>query len=116
MGRTIYMHRMILGLEPGDPREGDHRSPADTLDNRRINLRVATPGQNQRNALLRKDSSTGLKGVSVHRDRYRAQIKIDGKRISLGVYKTAEAAHEAYRAAAIRMSGAFANDGRAEAA
>src|SRR5271165_1079669 len=29
--RTVFMHRQILGLERGDPRQGDHREPGLTL-------------------------------------------------------------------------------------
>ena len=41
----IRMHRQILGLELGNPLEGDHIYPFNTLDNRRKNLRIVTPAQ-----------------------------------------------------------------------
>jgi hypothetical protein len=43
--RRIYMHRVILGLAFGDPRQGDHIDHLAKLDNRRSNLRIAPRGQ-----------------------------------------------------------------------
>lgn len=47
---TIYMHREILGLKPGDGHgiEADHINH-DGLDNRRCNLRACTRSENLRN-------------------------------------------------------------------
>ncbi len=46
--QVLKMHRIILGLEIGDKRHGDHINH-DTLDNRRGNLRIVTPAENNRN-------------------------------------------------------------------
>jgi len=45
--RNGLMHRLILGLVPGDP-DVDHVN-GDALDNRRANLRLATQSQNNGN-------------------------------------------------------------------
>jgi hypothetical protein len=50
--------------------------------------------QNQRRA--RSDSSTGLLGVSKNGSGWRAEIRVDGKKINLGTHKTPELAHLAY--------------------
>src|SRR5262245_60277041 len=42
------MHRIILGLPMGDPREEDHRN-GNRLDNRRENLRIVVDGEQQQN-------------------------------------------------------------------
>lgn len=55
---TISMHRFLLGLQRGDPRQGDHIN-RNRIDNRRPNLRI-TPGgiqtQNQGAVFLFKGS------------------------------------------------------------
>ncbi len=77
-------------------------------DNRWTNLRPATPQLNAVNCKLRKDSETGLKGVSRHRSHWRARIRIDGKRTHLGNFPTPAAAHAAYMAKARELFGEFA--------
>lgn len=42
------MHRLLLGLHPGDGLEGDHINH-NKLDNRRANIRVVTRAQNAQN-------------------------------------------------------------------
>ena len=106
----LYMHRVILGLEFGDPRVGDHVNSLDTLDNRRQNLRIATQAENMRNMKLRANSKTGYRGV--HRiqnsDKFRARLKVDGKVMHLGRRDTAEAAYwELYVPAALKYQGRF---------
>jgi hypothetical protein len=46
--KQVYLHREVLGLNPGDGLVGDHIE-GNTLDNRRCNLRRATHTENQRN-------------------------------------------------------------------
>lgn len=97
--RTVFMHRQILGLEHGDPRQADHLS-FDTLDNRRANLRIATPAANKRRVPGRGGSSQFV-GVTYDKQRgkWRAQIQIDGKVLNLGRYATeveAAAARDAW--------------------
>src|ERR1700677_4300012 len=62
--KTVRMHRQIMGLDHGDPREVDHRQPEHTLDNRRGNLRIATLHENSRNRGKFKNNKSGFKGVS----------------------------------------------------
>lgn len=91
-GEYKSMHRQILGLKHGDPREGDHWD-GKGLHNWRANLRICTRGQNKRNAPKRKDNTSGYKGVDFHKGVYRARINRDGKSIYLGTRSTAKAAH-----------------------
>lgn len=44
-GKTHRMHRMILNLEPHDPRVGDHKDD-DGLNNMRTNLQILTQREN----------------------------------------------------------------------
>jgi hypothetical protein len=99
-GKPVRMHRIILGLESGDRREGDHQNK-DTLDNRRSNIRIADRSQNRCNIAKLRNNRSGFKGVYFHKGTglYSAQIQKNKKRIYLGYRKTAEEAHQLYCAA-----------------
>jgi hypothetical protein len=107
-GVNVRLHRFILGLGPDDPWV-DHRSGL-TMDCRRSNLRLCTPTENAQNAVVRKTNITGVKGVSYHKknNRYHARIRVNGERISLGYFNTAEDAGIAYATAAQLHFGEFA--------
>lgn len=110
--RTLLMHRAILGLPPEDHRQCDHRN-GNRLDNRRANLRPATLIQNHANAPMRRTNTSGYKGVRLHKfsGLWHARITLNYREISLGYFKTPEAADAAYRATAKRIHGEFAHDG-----
>lgn len=104
-GGVELLHRFLLGAQRGVLVDHqDHR----TLDNRKTQLRCATRFQNSQNARPRRDSSTGLKGITPGGSRYRARIMANGKRISLGSFPTAEEAALAYYQAALIHHGEFA--------
>lgn len=112
-GKTIpiWMHREVLGIEPKDAAEVDHIDPSETLDNRRSNLRIADRSQNNCNRGMRKDNTSGVKGVSRHpvkKDMWVAQIMHQKKAYRLGAYATKELAADAYAEAARRLHGEFA--------
>lgn len=105
--RKYYAHRLawlyVTGCWPAD--EIDHRD-VNPSNNKWDNLREATHSQNHRN---RKGiAKHGYKGVTQADNRWRAQIQVGGVRKHLGSFKTPEEAHEAYKAAAIHLSGSFA--------
>jgi hypothetical protein len=103
----ITMHRQIMKTPPGF--EVDHRNH-DTLDNRRGNLRNCTHYENSRNRRLSSLNTTGLKGICKLRNgRWQAQIVLQNKQRHLGIFATAEAAHNAYAEAALGLYGEFAN-------
>lgn len=94
---TIKMHRLIMDAGPGE--EVDHVN-GNGLDNRRSNLRIATRSQNARNSMSRGGSSR-FKGVYWYpykdgRPRWRAQIRVGGKRKSLGYFDDEIEAARAY--------------------
>lgn len=73
-------------------------------NNRIDNLRLADHSINNENRhSARSDSTTGLVGVEVSRDRFIARIQVKGKRIGLGTFDTAEDAHAAYIEAKKRL-------------
>jgi hypothetical protein len=98
------MHRLIMGPGP----QVDHKD-GNGLNNRRSdNLRFATDTQNRANQKVRKDSTTGFKGVRPHRDKFQARIRVKGREITLGSFATPEEAALAYNAAAKECFGEFA--------
>lgn len=106
-GRHIIMHREVCGAEPGQ--FVDHIN-GNTLDNRRMNLRVCTNAENIRNMLPHDGGTSKFKGVYwlEARGKWRAQIMHDYKKLNLGNYESEEEAGRAYDQAAIRLFGQFA--------
>lgn len=102
--RTIYMHNLITGWP-----ETDHRNH-DGLDNRWENLRPATRPLNGANQLPVRGGTSRFKGVrrKSGRNRWDAQIKIDGRQQHLGSFASEAAAARAYDAAALTAWGEFA--------
>ena len=84
---TIHMHRVILGLTKGDGKITDHIN-RDGLDNRRANLRVVDYVISNRNHSGRKNNTSGHNGVHWHKQcrKWRAEIKVNSKRIYLGLF------------------------------
>jgi len=106
----LSLHRLIMGVNgPSDNHRLVDHINGNGLDNRRANLRVCNTAQNTRNQKLSKNSTTGLKGVCRQPNgKYRSKITVANYQINLGTFATAEAAHEAYRAAAHNFHGEFA--------
>jgi len=105
--RKIRMHRAIMGDPDGF--QIDHID-SDGLNNRRSNLRLATHAENARNGRIRKDNTSGFKGVgwNAPNKKWRAEIKVDNKKYYLGCYETIDMAYAAYVAASEKMHGEFA--------
>ena len=102
-------HRLIFLMHHGRlPNVLDHINGIRT-DNRIDNLREATRAQNSYNTRARGGSSS-LKGVTWHsrNKKWAAQIGFQRKMIHLGYFDCQEDAHEAYKAAALRLHGEFA--------
>lgn len=103
---VALMHRFILGLT--DPAvKTDHRN-RNRLDNRRENLRLGSDADNAQN----RDphgSPSGYRGVkwAARNNKWRVQVCLNGKRISLGLYTDvheAGAVATAWRAANMPFS------------
>lgn len=105
----IRMHRQILGVI--DPMIiVDHKNH-NTLDNRRINIRIATNAQNQMNK--HGWGNVVGKGISIHKPsgKYRARITVNGKVVYLGMHLSPNDAQKAYDTAAKQYFGDFALTG-----
>lgn len=89
----------VLGL--------DHRNKR-RADNRLSNLRESTNTENSRNTSIKKTNKIDLKGVTKHRDKYRATICVDRQSIHLGLYHSPKNAAVAYDNAALHHFGEFA--------
>jgi hypothetical protein len=104
----LYLHRYVMGLEPGDSAIVDHRN-GNGLDCRRENLRLATITQNNRNIRRRKDNCSGYKGVrALPKDRWQARIAFNGQNISVLCLDTKHEAGYAYNVAAQLLFDEFA--------
>lgn len=78
------------------------------------NLRLATGSDRAAKCRLRQDNRSGTKGVWWDRDRkrWRVMVQRDGTNHYVGRFTDYEEACEAYRIAAAKLHGEFANDGR----
>lgn len=74
---SIPMHRAIMGLKTGDPREVDHIN-RDRLDNRRSNLRIVTKRQQMQNQPAQRGSTSQFRGVSFHAASGKWQAEVAG--------------------------------------
>lgn len=110
-GRKVFLHREVLNLGriKGEGIYIDHINN-DTLDCRKENLREATHQQNQFNSGPRRGSTSKFKGVSWYKRtrRWRAQIKLNQKTLTIGYFKCAEEAAKAYNEKAKELFGEFA--------
>jgi len=110
-GKFYLLHRLaflyMTGAMPEDEVDHINRDPS---DNRWENLRPATRAENCHNIGVPSHNTSGLKGASFDKARnlWQAGIKVNGRRIALGRYETAEEAHAAYVKAAEKYFGEFA--------
>lgn len=112
-GRDFFAHRLAWLWVNGELPEGaeiDHIN-GDTLDNRIANLRLATRAQNGANQGLRRNNTSGVKGVSwdAKRGRWFASITIEGKSKALGRFDDFDDAVAARKAAEDEHHGVFAH-------
>jgi len=111
-GQGHSAHRLAWFYMTGEMPDGyiDHINRIRS-DNRFSNLRLATHGQNRANSVT--TNKHGFKGVVYKKwlkaKPYQAQITFNKKVIYLGCHATPEEAHAAYKEAAEKLHGEFAN-------
>jgi hypothetical protein len=101
---VVLMHRVIMGDPDGlyiDHIDGNG------INNQRLNLRLATHAENLRNQRIGKNNTSGFKGVTKSRSKWRAGIRANYIKYNLGCFDTPEAAHAAYVAASAVLHGEF---------
>ena len=113
VARSYLQHRIIYIYHYGKcPQYLDHIN-RDRLDNRIENLRPATRSQNNYNAGLRRDNTSGIKGICWHsRSRkWYASVMVAGKSVCLGCFSILEEAAAAVVAARAELHGEYACHG-----
>lgn len=100
LGQKISAHRVIWAMCYGSWPDGeiDHVD-GNTSNNTLENLRIATHQQNCLNRKLRKDSTSGVKGVSWHAatKKWRARVMTNGIRVVVGSFDCIQDAERAVR-------------------
>lgn len=111
--KSYLVHRVVFLLHKGYlPKTLDHIN-GDRADNRIENLRPVTANQNQHNRKLNSNNTSGYKGVSwcKSRNKWKAAVRLESKRINLGSFDNLEEAAEAARAAREELHGDYAHHG-----
>lgn len=104
--KLVKMHRIIvlelMKLIIPEGKEIDHED-RNKNNYQRENLRIITHQQNMNNIGARKNSKLGIKGIYFHKasGKYEVDIKINGKKIYLGLFNSLIQAQEARIAAEI---------------
>ena len=105
--KKLLLHRFLLNIT--DSKLCVDHINGDTLDNRRCNLRIATKGENNRNAKKNKRGKTLYKGVIIRPSgRYGVYIQYNNKPLCLGTYDDIKTAAEVYNKKAKEIFGEFA--------
>lgn len=96
--KIVYLHHAIYMFHYGYlPKIIDHKDN-NSLNNKIENLRGCNQSLNLANSDKRTTNTSGYKGVSFRQDtkKWQASLTKNYKKISLGCYKTAEEAYQAY--------------------
>lgn len=112
INRKTYMASRLAWLymyEQWPIKEIDHINRL-ALDNRIINLRLANRSENCHHTKIRKDNTSGYKGVlwAKNMNKWRVDISINKSRITLGYFKHKAYAALRYNLAATYFFGDFA--------
>lgn len=110
-GKYYKLHRFIMNCP--DDVYIDHINGSDTLyDNRKSNLRIATPSQNSINHKKTSRNKSGIVGVYQQHgsQKWIAQISKENKKYYLGTFDTFEDAVKVRKEAELKYFGEFAPD------
>jgi hypothetical protein len=104
----ILMHRQITSCPFQSIIDHKNHNP---LDNRRINLRICSRTENNRNSNISLRNTSGFKGVIWDKvlKKWRTRICFNKKQKHIGLYTTKVEAAKSYNDAAIKYFGEYAN-------
>ncbi len=113
LGRNYKAHRLAVFYMTGEwPKDQVDHNDLHKANNRWGNIRPAINSQNQMNGPVRSDNKLGLKGIKEHKPTglFQARITVNGKRQSLGYFKSTSEAIDARRNAAYKIHGNFTRE------
>lgn len=106
-GSMHYVHRIIYLMHHGYLPDFVDHVDGDFRNNKIENLRAANRAENNRNAKIRKDNTSGVKGVGLHKGKWRARVTVDRKQVHLGEFRSKDEAERAVMEARERLHGDF---------
>lgn len=108
----ILLHRLIMNCDNNNLYIDHIHGNKTRNDNRKSNLRIATPSQNMMNKPLLKNNTSGITGVSWNKrkGKWESYITIDNKRKGLGYFTNFDDAIEARKAAEKKYFGEYSYD------
>ena len=111
-GRSYLVHRVVWELHNGPIPDGieiDHKD-TDPGNNLITNLRLATRSNNKHNRKIGRNNTSGYKGVSFmkSKNKWRAELRLNSKRIWYEDHVCKETAYAAYCKAAMQYHKDFA--------
>lgn len=111
-GKRILLHRLIMDCNDSNLFIDHIRGEHSRHDNRKSNIRIATPSQNGMNKQLLKNNTSGVTGVSWNRKsgKWHSYIEINYKRINLGNFDNFEDAVNARKEAEEKYFGEYSYD------
>ena len=111
--KKMTVHKLVANAFIDNP---DNKPCIDHIDNDKLNnkvtnLRYATHIENNQNRSMRKDNTSGIKGVTFIKryNKWQAQIKINGKNIYLGSFDNKDEAIKARLIKSMEIHGKFIN-------
>ena len=113
-GRTYKTHRLIYMYHYGTmPHQVDH-ADGNKHNNRVENLRACAPSNNSMNIGIKKNNTTGFKGIvwEPSRNKWRTRICLQGKTVFSARFDDIELADLVATMAREKYHGVFANHGK----
>jgi len=106
---SIRMHRLVMNAKENEEVDHIHHNKN---DNRKNELRLVSGSKNQMNAILRKDNTSGVKGVCWHsRDEiWEVSIQVNRKHIYLGRFTDFDEAVNARKRSEDKYCGEYSYD------